>query len=74
MRRVAELGALDRSTRMDQDTFTKLVQMLHHLHGEASEFATVIIAPLLLLGALGGFFLARWIFRSGLSRCAFRVR
>jgi hypothetical protein len=58
---------------MDQDTFTKLVQMLHYLHLGASEVAAAFVAPLLLVGALGGFFLVRWIFRGGLSRCASRV-
>ena len=58
---------------MDEDTFTKLLQMLRHLHLGASEVAAVFVVPLLLLGALGAFILARWIFCGGLSRCAFRV-
>jgi len=59
---------------MDQDTFTKLVPMLHHLQGEASDVAVVIVVALLLAGAVFGFVLARWIFRGGLSRCVFRIR
>jgi hypothetical protein len=53
---------------MDQDTFTKLVQMLHYLHLGASEVAGIIVAPLLLLGALGGFFS-----RAGFFAAAYRV-
>ncbi|MSU63235.1 MAG: hypothetical protein EXS31_12705 [Pedosphaera sp.] len=56
---------------MDQDTFTKLVQVEHHLHEDASEVAGGLVVPLLLLGVLFGLFLALWIFSGGLSRCAF---
>ncbi len=58
---------------MNQDTFTKLVQMIRHLHADASDVAAVIIVPLLFVGVVLGLLLARWIFRGGLSRCAFRV-
>jgi len=59
---------------MDQDTFKKLIAALHQLHLSASEIAAFIVVPLLLVGAICGFFLARWTFRGGLSHCAFRVR
>ena len=57
---------------MDQDTFTKLVQLLRHLHSDASDVAEVVVIPTLFVGAVFGLLLARWIFRGGLSRCAFR--
>jgi hypothetical protein len=53
---------------MDQDRFTKLVAALHDLHLGVSEVAGFIVTPLLLVGAICGFLLARWIFRGGLSR------
>jgi hypothetical protein len=59
---------------MDHDTFTKLVAMLHQLHGSASEIAAFVVALLLLAGVICGFLLTRWIFRGGLSRSAFRLR
>ena len=53
---------------MQHDTFTQLVQMAHGVHQSARETAGVMFSLLLLLGAIGGFLLARWIFRGGLSR------
>jgi uncharacterized membrane protein len=53
---------------MDQDTFTKLVQSLNHLHASASDTASVLIMPVLLAGVVCGVLLTRWIFRGGLSR------
>jgi hypothetical protein len=58
---------------MDHDTFQKLAQILHDSHLGASDAAAVFVVPLLLLGIFCGFFLARWIFRGGLSRCALRM-
>lgn len=55
---------------MDQETFTKLVQMFHHLHFGAKEVAAIVVVPVLVLGILGGFSVAQWIFRGGLRRCA----
>ena len=59
---------------MDQETFTKLVQTFHRLDGDASEVAVIVVAPLLALGVVCGIVLARWIFRGGLSRSAWRMR
>jgi hypothetical protein len=59
---------------MDQDTFTKIVVTMHRLTGRASEIATFVVIPLMLVGIVCGFLLSRWIFRGGLSRSAFRAR
>ena len=59
---------------MDQDTFTKVVAMLHDLTGSASEIAAFVVVPLMLAGIVFGFWLTRWVFRGGLSRSAFRVK
>jgi hypothetical protein len=59
---------------MDQDMFTKLVATLHQLAGSASGIATFVIVPLMLAGIVFGFWLARWIFRGGLSRSSFRLK
>ena len=42
------------------------------MHHSARETAGVILLLFLLLGAIGGFLLAGWIFRGGLSRYTFR--
>lgn len=60
-----------RLTHMDQDTFTKLARSVQHWHTNASDAAAIIIIPVLGLGVVGGFLLARWIFRGGLSRRSF---
>jgi hypothetical protein len=53
---------------MQQDSFTQFVQMVLSAHHSANETAGFVLPLLLLLGAIGGFLLARWIFRGGLSR------
>jgi hypothetical protein len=59
---------------MDQETFTKLAAVAQHWHGQASDWAAVVIGPLLLAGALGGLWLTAWIFRGGLSQPDGRTR
>ncbi|HEY5041020.1 MAG TPA: hypothetical protein VIK53_03380 [Verrucomicrobiae bacterium] len=59
---------------MDQKTFTKLVQSLQHLHASASDVAFIVAVPLLLCGVIGGFLLALWIFRGGLSHHSLQAR
>ena len=67
VRRVAELGALGVVT-MDRDTFQNLVQVIQRIHAESSEIASFVLPLLLLASVIGGVFVARWIFRGGLSR------
>jgi hypothetical protein len=59
---------------MDRNTFEKLVYALDRLDAGAGEIAAPLLGLLLAAGVLGGFWLARWVFRGGLSRCTFRVR
>jgi hypothetical protein len=54
---------------MDQETFTNLVQALHWLHGSVSEVARAFVVPFLLVATVVSLFVARWVFRGGLSRC-----
>ena len=48
----------------------RLVQGLHHLHGEARESAAVLLIRCSQLACCAGLILACWVF-GGLSRCAF---
>jgi hypothetical protein len=57
---------------MDQDTFTRLVQMLRQLHADTSNIAEAVIVPMLFVGVVAGLLVARWIVRGGLSRSTFR--
>jgi hypothetical protein len=59
------------TTRMDQSTFTKLIQSLKHSQTNASDVAPLILIPMLLLAVIFGFCLSVWIFRGGLSRRSF---
>lgn len=53
---------------MDHETFTKMVVVVHQLNGSASEYAAVVVLPLMLAGIVCGWLLTVWIFRGGLSR------
>lgn len=55
----------------DQDKFTTtLMQALHDLHSSSSEAALVAVGLSLIVGIVGGAWLAFWIFRGGLARAA----
>lgn len=53
---------------MDQRLFEHVVFGAEQGHRRVTESAEGLIVPLLFCGVIGGFLLARWIFRGGLSR------
>jgi hypothetical protein len=53
---------------MDQSTVTKLIQSFKHSQTDASDVASLILIPMMLLAVIFGFWLSLWIFRGGLSR------